>query len=314
MRIVVALGGNALARRGEPMTADYLRTNVRNSCAALADVASQHELVITHGNGPQVGLLALQNLAYQDVAAYPLDILGAETQGMIGYVVQQELSNALAGSRQIATMITTAEVDEADPAFDRPTKLIGPQYSAQDAAEAAAEYRWTIAKDGNAFRRVVPSPVPLRIVQAPLIRLLLDNGHLVVCVGGGGVPVKIDASTQRQTGCQAVIDKDLASATLASDLEADVFVMLTDGDTVCENWGTPTERSIKKASAAAIAELKFAEGSMQPKVDAAIRFAKNGGQALIGSLDRLPEVLARKTGTEIVADFADDIEFYPAKG
>ena len=156
MRIVVALGGNALARRGEPMTAEYLRANVRSTCEALAALASENEMVITHGNGPQVGLLALQNLAYQDVAAYPLDILGAETQGMIGYVVQQELSNALNGSREVAGIITTTVVDESDPAFERPTKLIGPQYSAHDAAEAAAEYRWTIAKDGKAFRRVVP--------------------------------------------------------------------------------------------------------------------------------------------------------------
>jgi carbamate kinase len=313
MRIVVALGGNALAKRGEPATADYLRQNVRTSCAALADLARDHELVITHGNGPQVGLLALQNLAYQDVAAYPLDILGAETQGMIGYVVQQELNNALGGTREIAAMITTAVVDEHDPAFERPTKLIGPQYSAHDAAEAAAEYRWTIARDGAAFRRVVPSPTPLRIVQTPIIRLLLENGHLVVCVGGGGVPVKVDGSTGRHTGCQAVIDKDLASAALAAEIGADVFVMLTDGDFVCENYGTSEERAIKTASPAGIAELKFAEGSMQPKVDAAIRFAKNGGRALIGSLERLHEVLAGTTGTEIRGDFDGGVEFYPTK-
>ena len=312
MRIVVALGGNALAKRGEPMTADYLRKNVRSSCAALATLAREHELVVTHGNGPQVGLLALQNLAYQDVAAYPLDILGAETQGMIGYVLQQELTNALGGTRQIAAMITTAVVDDQDPAFERPTKLIGPQYSAQDAAEAAAAYRWTIAKDGKAFRRVVPSPDPLRIVQTPLVRLMLENGHLVVCVGGGGVPVRVDAASGHHTGCQAVIDKDLASAVLASEIEADAFVMLTDGDAVCENWGTPTERAIKTASVSAISELAFAEGSMQPKVDAAVRFAKNGGRALIGSLERLPDVLARRSGTEIVADLPEGIEFYPS--
>ncbi|MGW2110382.1 amino acid kinase family protein [Streptomyces sp. NPDC001948] len=207
MRIVVALGGNALARRGEPMTADRLRANVRTSCEALAGLAREHEVVITHGNGPQVGLLALQNLAYQDVAAYPLDILGAETQGMIGYVIQQELSNALAGEREVAAVLTTTEVDENDPAFEHPTKLIGPQYSAQDAAEAAAEYRWTIARDGAAFRRVVPSPSPVRIVQAPLVRTLLESRHLVVCVGGGGVPVRTD-SKGRQTGLQAVVDKE----------------------------------------------------------------------------------------------------------
>ncbi|MFE6898179.1 carbamate kinase [Streptomyces sp. NPDC057717] len=308
MRIVVALGGNALARRGEPMTADHLRANVRSTCEALAGLARQHELVITHGNGPQVGLLALQNLAYQDVAAYPLDILGAETQGMIGYVIQQELSNALAGEREVAAIVTTTEVDEADPAFERPTKLIGPQYSAQDAAEAAAEYRWTIARDGAAFRRVVPSPAPRRIVQAPLVRMLLENGRLVVCVGGGGVPVKIDGKG-RQTGMQAVVDKDLASAALAAELKADMLVMLTDGDYVSENWGTPEQRDILTASPEAIAELSFADGSMKPKVDAAVRVAKAGGRALIGPLERIDDLLERRVGTEIRADVPEGIVF-----
>ncbi|MFC9501500.1 carbamate kinase [Streptomyces sp. NPDC056982] len=308
MRIVVALGGNALARRGEPMTADHLRANVRSTCEALAGLARQHELVITHGNGPQVGLLALQNLAYQDVAAYPLDILGAETQGMIGYVIQQELSNALAGEREVAAIVTTTEVDEADPAFERPTKLIGPQYSAQDAAEAAAEYRWTIARDGAAFRRVVPSPAPRRIVQAPLVRMLLENGRLVVCVGGGGVPVKIDGKG-RQTGMQAVVDKDLASAALAAELKADMLVMLTDGDYVSENWGTPEQRDILTASPEGIAELSFAEGSMKPKVDAAVRVAKAGGRALIGPLERIDDLLERRVGTEIRADVPEGIVF-----
>jgi carbamate kinase len=290
------------------MTADHLRANVRSTCEALAGLARQHELVITHGNGPQVGLLALQNLAYQDVAAYPLDILGAETQGMIAYVIQQELSNALAGEREVAAIVTTTEVDEADPAFERPTKLIGPQYSAQDAAEAAAEYRWTIARDGAAFRRVVPSPAPRRIVQAPLVRMLLENGRLVVCVGGGGVPVKIDGKG-RQTGMQAVVDKDLASAALAAELKADMLVMLTDGDYVSENWGTPEQRDILTASPEAIAELAFAEGSMKPKVDAAVRVAKAGGRALIGPLERIDDLLERRVGTEIRADVPEGIVF-----
>ncbi|MFE7240337.1 carbamate kinase [Streptomyces sp. NPDC057580] len=308
MRIVVALGGNALARRGEPMTADHLRANVRASCEALAGLAGEHEVVITHGNGPQVGLLALQNLAYQDVAAYPLDILGAETQGMIGYVIQQELSNALGGRREVAAVLTTTEVDESDPAFSHPTKLIGPMYSAHDAADAAAEYRWTIARDGAGFRRVVPSPHPLRIVQASLVRTLLENDRLVVCVGGGGVPVKTD-SKGRQTGLQAVVDKDLASAALAAELKADMLVMLTDGDYVSENWGTPEQRDILTASPEAISELAFAEGSMKPKVDAAVRVAKAGGRALIGPLDRLDDLLARRVGTEIRSDVADGIVF-----
>lgn len=308
MRIVVALGGNALARRGEPMTAEYLRANVRSTCEALAALASENEMVITHGNGPQVGLLALQNLAYQDVAAYPLDILGAETQGMIGYVVQQELSNALNGAREVAAIITTTVVDESDLAFERPTKLIGPQYSAHDAAEAAAEYRWTIAKDGNAFRRVVPSPTPMSIVQAPLIRRLLEAGSLAVCVGGGGVPVRVD-SKGRHVGVQAVVDKDLASAALAADIGADTLIMLTDGDYVSENWGTPEQRDIHTASADAVAAMKFAEGSMQPKIDAAIRVARAGGRALIGPLDRLDDLLARRIGTEIVPALKEGIRW-----
>lgn len=308
MRVVVALGGNALARRGEPMTADYLRSNVKSTCEALAGLARDHELVITHGNGPQVGLLALQNLAYQDVAAYPLDILGAETQGMIGYVVQQELANALVGEREVAGIITTTVVSEDDPAFDRPTKLIGPQYSAQDAAEAAAEYRWTIAKDGNAFRRVVPSPNPIEIVQGPLIRRLLNEGYLCVCVGGGGVPVRTD-SKGRHIGVQAVVDKDLASAALAEQIQADTLVMLTDAEYVSQDWGTPQQRDILTASIDAITALPFAEGSMKPKIDAAVRVAKAGGRALIGPLDRLDDLLARKVGTEIVADLPDGIAY-----
>lgn len=299
MRVVVALGGNALAKRGEPMTADRLRANVKAACQSLVRLINEHEVVITHGNGPQVGLLALQNLAYRDVAAYPLDILGAETQGMIGYVVQQELNNALAGSRQVVAVVTTAIVDDGDPAFLHPTKLIGPQYSAQDAAEAAAEYRWTIAKDGSMFRRVVPSPNPIRIHQAPIVAELLDAGHLVVCVGGGGVPVRID-DKGREIGMQAVVDKDLASAALAAELKADTLVILTDGDYVCENWGTPEQRYIHSATPEAIGALPFAEGSMQPKVDAAIRVAQAGGRALIGPLDRIDDVLARTIGTEIV--------------
>jgi len=308
MRAVVALGGNALARRGEPMTAEHLRANVRSACQALAGLAREHEIVITHGNGPQVGLLALQNLAYQDVAAYPLDILGAETQGMIGYVVQQELANALDGEREVAAVLTTTLVDEADPAFDRPTKLIGPQYSAQDAAEAAAAYRWTIARDGEAYRRVVASPDPLSIVQAPLIGRLLDGGSLAVCVGGGGVPVRRDARG-RHIGVQAVVDKDLASAALAAEIGADTLIMLTDGDFVSQDWGTPRQRDILTASADAIAELAFAEGSMQPKIDAAIRVARAGGRALIGPLDRLEDLLARRIGTEIVPELEAGIVF-----
>lgn len=308
MRVVVALGGNALARRGDPMTADRLRANVKSTCQSLAALAREHEVVITHGNGPQVGLLALQNLAYQEVPAYPLDILGAETQGMLGYVIQQELSHALAGEREVTTVFTTTVVDEHDPAFERPTKFIGPTYSAPDAAQVAAERHWTMAPDGGTFRRVVPSPQPIRVVQAPTVRLLLENGRLVVCVGGGGVPVKID-DRGRETGIEAVVDKDLASAALAAELQADSLVILRDGDYVTENWGTPQQRDIKTASAEAISQLTFAEGSMQPKIDAAVRVARAGGRTLIGPLARLDDLLARKVGTEILGDLTPGIVY-----
>jgi carbamate kinase len=299
VRAVVALGGNALARRGDPMSAEYLRGNLRSTCQALAGLSRTHEMVITYGNGPQIGLLALQNLAYRDVGAYPLDILGAETQGMLGYVVQQELSNAVKGEREVASVITTTLVDESDLAFERPTKLIGPQYTADAAAEAAAQYRWTIAKDGDAFRRVVPSPTPKSIVQARLIRRLLDEGTLVVCVGGGGVPVRAD-SKGHHVGVQAVVDKDLASAVLAREIGADLLIMLTDGDYVSENWGSPQQREILAASPDALELIAFAEGSMRPKVEAAMQVARAGGRALIGPLERLDDLLARKVGTEVV--------------
>lgn len=308
MRIVVALGGNALARRGESATADRLRANVKAACDELASLTHEHEVVITHGNGPQVGLLALQNLSYRDVAPYPLDILGAETQGMIGYVIQQELTNELRGTRQVVAMLTTTVVEDDDPAFAHPTKLIGPQYSAQDAAEAAAEYRWTIARDGALFRRVVPSPAPVRIAQANVVRSLLEQGILVVCVGGGGVPVKVDEKG-REVGVQVVVDKDLASAALAAEIGADTLVMLTDGDYVSENWGTPEQRQIKAATPDAIGQLEFEEGSMKPKIDAAIRVAEAGGRALIGPLERLDDLLAGTVGTEIRQDVPDGLVY-----
>lgn len=306
MRVVVALGGNALARRGEPMTAEHLRANVRSMCAALANFARDNELVITHGNGPQVGLLALQNLAYTEVDPYPLDILGAETQGMIGYVVQQELSNTLGGDREVAGLITTTVVDANDPAFANPTKLVGPTYTWEEASRLAAKHGWDIAEDGPSFRRVVPSPPALSIVQAPLIQRLLEAGSLAVCVGGGGVPVRID-DNGHHVGVEAVVDKDGASATLAAQIGADTLIMLTDGEYVSQNWGTPQQRDILTASAEALSTMTFARGSMQPKVEAAIQVARAGGRALIGPLDRFDDLIARRIGTEIVPTLDEGI-------
>ncbi|WP_313814704.1 carbamate kinase [Glutamicibacter sp.] len=306
MRIVIALGGNALARRGEPMTAEKLRANVRSTCQSLAKLAGEHELVITHGNGPQVGLLALQNLAYKDVPAYPLDVLGAESQGMIGYVVQQELSNALDSQREVITLLTTTIVNENDPAFEHPTKFVGPTYAAEEADAVAAEHDWIIARDGKAFRRVVPSPEPLRIAQASIVSLLLDNDKIVVCAGGGGVPVRAAADGGFE-GVQAVVDKDLASAVLSAELQADLMIILTDGDYAAKDWGTDTERSIFAATPEEISKLRFQEGSMKPKVNAGIRFAQAGGKVLIGPLGQIDELLARKVGTEISNDIVGGI-------
>lgn len=306
MRVVVALGGNALARRGEPMTAERLRANVQSMCDALANFARDNELVITHGNGPQVGLLALQNLAYPEVDPYPLDILGAETQGMIGYVVQQQLANTLGGEREVVGLITTTVVDADDPAFDHPTKLVGPTYTLAEAQRLAAKHGWDIAEDGPSYRRVVPSPPALSIVQAPLIQRLLESGSVVVSVGGGGVPVRVDEKGHH-VGVEAVVDKDGASATLAAQIGADTLIMLTDGDYVSQNWGGPEQRDILKASAEALSTMTFAQGSMQPKVEAAIEVARAGGRALIGPLDRFDDLIARRVGTEIVPTLDEGI-------
>ena len=306
MRAVVALGGNALAKRGEPMTAEYLVKNVSAAMGALAEFARDNEVVVTHGNGPQVGLLSLQNLAYPEVDAYPLDFLGAQTQGMIGYAIQQALENAMGGKRQVATVLTRTLIDANDPAFDDPTKFIGPQYDKAQAEELAAKHGWSIAADGDGYRRVVSSPAPQAIVEAPLIKQLLEAGSLVVCVGGGGIPVK-DAGEGQRVGVEAVVDKDAASAALTTAVGADTLRMLTDGDFVSENWGTPQQRDILTASADEISKLTFAAGSMGPKVDAAVRVARAGGRVLIGPLDRLADVLARKVGTEIVPELEQGI-------
>lgn len=300
MKIVVALGGNALARRGQQATADNLRANVREAMADLSKVALEHQLVITHGNGPQVGLLALQNLAYSEVESYPLDILGAETQGMLGYVIGQELMNAIGMQRHMVTILTTTVVREDDPAFARPTKFVGPVYSKSEAEEFAAKYDWTIAQDGQHWRRVVPSPEPVLIRQSESIERILKLGLIVLCGGGGGVPVVIDSKTDSMHGVEAVVDKDASSAVLARDIGADMLLLLTDGDAVCLDWGTPDERAIRTASPAALREFNFAEGSMGPKVAAAAQYAEaTGGEAVIGSLDKIAEILTGRSGTRI---------------
>ena len=304
MRVVVALGGNALLRRGEPMTAAVQRLNVRRAARALVPIAEAHDLVITHGNGPQVGLLALQAAAYQEGDVYPLDILGAETEGMIGYLIEQELGNLLPFERPFATILTQVEVDPTDPAFDYPTKPIGPIYDQAEADRLAAERDWAMAPDGDAFRRVVASPQPKRIFEVGVVDLLLRKGVVVICAGGGGIPTmyREDGSL---TGVEAVIDKDRVSALLAQELEADAFLMLTDADAVYEDWATPDERAIRRASPDYLRGLDLPVGSMGPKVESACRFVEQtGGLAGIGSLEGACGVLEGIAGTVVTKDSA----------
>ena len=306
MRIVVALGGNALLKRGEPMTAENQRRNVRIAAEALAPVANQHQLVIGHGNGPQVGLLALQGAAYEKVEAYPFDVLGAQTEGMIGYMIEQELGNLLPFERPFATLLTMIEVDPADPAFKNPTKFIGPVYGKEEADRLAAEKQWVFKQDGDKWRRVVASPMPKRIFELRPIKWLLEHNAVVIAAGGGGIPTMYEKGKDRTlAGVECVIDKDFASELLARELDADLFVMLTDADAVYSDWGKPTQRPIRRISAAALAGMSFAAGSMGPKVEAACRFvAATGKPAVIGALRDLSRIIAGEAGTTVDAKAA----------
>jgi carbamate kinase len=301
MRIVVALGGNALLRRGEPMTAEVQRANVKVAAQSLAPVAKGNQLVITHGNGPQIGLLALQDAAYEPDQDFPLDVLGAQTEGMIGYMIEQELGNLLPFEVPFATLLTMVEVDGADPAFKNPTKFVGPVYDKADADRIAAEKKWVFKKDGNKWRRVVPSPLPRHIFEHRPIEWLLNQGTIVICAGGGGIPTMYAPGGGRTlVGVEAVIDKDLCTELLARELEADLFVMLTDADAVYVDWGKPTQRGIRRGSAVALSEMKFAAGSMGPKVEAACRFAAATGKpAAIGALADLSRIIAGEAGTTV---------------
>jgi carbamate kinase len=299
-RVLVALGGNALLRRGEPVSAQAQRENIRRAALALARLlVDGHQLIITHGNGPQVGLLALQG-EVAGKAAFPLDVLGAETEGMIGYVLQQELDNAYAPPARFATLLTQIEVDPNDPAFAKPSKPVGSLYSEADANRLAKERGWSIAPDGKDWRRVVPSPRPMRIFELEVIRLLVDQGVIVICAGGGGIPVakRVDGS---YVGVEAVIDKDHASGLLAAELKVDVFLMLTDVAAVFANWGTPEQRALGDVTPQTLAGMNFAAGSMGPKVQAACDFVlQSGGMAGIGTLDDAVDILAHRAGTRVV--------------
>ena len=301
MNVVVALGGNALLRRGQPMSVENQRENVRVACDHLAPIAQQHQLVVSHGNGPQIGLLALEEAAYEDTPDAPLDVLGAETQGMIGYMIEQELGNRLPFEKPLATLLTMIEVDPDDPAFANPTKPIGPLYGAAEAEQLAAEQGWTFKADGDHMRRVVPSPTPKRIFEHRPIRWLLDQGAVVICAGGGGIPTAYSDGRQLR-GVEAVIDKDHASGLLARDVEADLLIMATDAPAVFVSFGKPDQRAIKHAHPEALDDLldEFASGSMLPKVLAARDFARATGKAAaIGALADIGTMLEGTGGTRI---------------
>lgn len=306
MRIVVALGGNALLKRSDPMTAEAQRANVRVAAKALAPLSRDHDLVIAHGNGPQVGLLALQAAAYTAVEPYPLDVLGAQTQGMIAYMVEQELGNVVPFEKPIATVLTMVEVDPDDPAFRDPTKFVGPCYHKAQADRLAAEKHWAFKQDGDAWRRVVASPEPKRIFELRPIKWLLEKGAVVICAGGGGIPtVYLPDGTRTLVGIEAVIDKDLASELLAQAIDADLFIMVTDAEGVCLDWGTPEQRLLREVTPEQLSEHEFAAGSMGPKVEAAVRFVTaTGKRAAIGCLDDIARIVSGEAGTSVVAKSA----------
>lgn len=302
MKLVVALGGNALLRRGQALSADNQMANIRRAAAQLAKVAELHEMVLTHGNGPQVGLLALQGAAYGVVETYPLDVLGAQTDGMLGYLLEQEIANRLPAGRTVVTLLTRVEVDLQDPAFLRPSKPIGPLYDKNEARHLAETRHWAMAADGASMRRVVASPKPLRIFGLEPIGWLLGHGALVIAAGGGGIPVTSSGDGRSYHGVEAVIDKDLCSALLAQGLHADCLLILTDVPAAYVNFGQPDQRALRKVTPEALAVLDFAAGSMGPKVEAACRFVRGGGaRAVIGSLEQIEAMLAGTAGTDVRA-------------
>ncbi len=302
--VVVALGGNALLRRGEPLDAASQQRAARGAAQVIASIASRCRLIVTHGNGPQVGLLALWTEAYSQADGaepYPLDVLGAESSGQIGYVIELELDNAIEDRATVA-IITRTLVDADDPAFAHPTKFIGPVYDGETAHRLAAERGWVVKADGHHWRRVVPSPEPRAIVQIEAIRGLVEAGFTVVCTGGGGVPVEIDADG-RYHGVEAVIDKDLASSLLASDMGADILILATDVDGAYAGWGTPEKRRVVRARPSGLRSLPFPAGSMGPKVEAVARFVeRTGGRAAIGRLEQIAGLLEGAAGTQVTAD------------
>ncbi|MFF6994313.1 carbamate kinase [Streptomyces sp. NPDC008313] len=298
MRIVVALGGNALLHRGERPDAAVQQANIDRAVTALAALAQDNELVITHGNGPQIGLLAMESAADPALSApYPLDVLGAQTQGMIGSLLARALRGALPG-RQVVALVTHTVVRADDPAFERPTKFVGQVYPREVAHALARERGWHIAKDTTGWRRVVPSPAPEAVVETDTVLSLLDSGVLVVCGGGGGVPVTADHDTGELTGVEAVVDKDLTAALLAEELKADFLLILTDVPNVYTDFGTPRQRPVLDVTPAQLLDRALPEGSMRPKAEAAAKFVeRSGALAAIGALDAAYDIVHGTSGT-----------------
>ena len=285
------------------MTAAAQHTNVRIAAAALADLAREHQIIVAHGNGPQVGLMALQAASFAPQNPWPLDVLGAETEGMIGYLIEQELMNALPPGSDCATLLTRVEVDRQDPAFDQPTKPIGPVYSAEDGKLIRAEHRWSMVEEPKGgLRRVVPSPLPVAILNIAPIRLLVEAGVCVICAGGGGIPV-VRGPDGKMEGVEAVIDKDRTAALLARALKADVLLMLTDVEAVFRDWGGPDQAAIPRITPDALDAMEFAAGSMGPKITAACDFVRAGGTLSgIGRLQDARSIVEGRAGTQVRMD------------
>ena len=311
MRVVIALGGNAILQRGEPLECDIQRKNIRTAAAAIARIMRDHQVILTHGNGPQVGLLSLMNDSYDKVKPYPLDVLGAQTQGMIGAIFEQELRNQLPG-RNICTISTQTLIDTSDSAFQNPDKFVGPVYNNQECQQVMAENPdWSIKKDGEFYRRVVPSPQPKEILELESLKQLLDSGDTtLICGGGGGVPVCRNSFGELE-GVEAVIDKDRATRLLAEGLDADAFLILTDVNAVATHFGQPDSKDIHCATPEAMDQFDFAAGSMGPKVEAVVEFVRNTGKmAAIGSLEHAAEILTSDSGTVIRSDVSRGITYY----
>lgn len=298
MRIVIALGGNALLRQGEALTAANQQENIKRAAAQIAQIAPENELVITHGNGPQVGLLALQNSAYKKVEPYPLDILDAESEGMIGYLLEQEIANSLPEARNIATLLTRVEVDPDDPAFGSPTKPIGPVHTKAEADHLVQNKKWSVIKEGDKFRRIVPSPQPQKILGVDSILRLIECSVIVIAAGGGGIPVTF--KNHKYEGIEGVIDKDLCSSLLAKQITADFFLIATNVNAIYLDWQKPSQYPIQAISPDELRKMSFAQGSMAPKVRAACQFVEATKKiAVIGALECINDMLHEKSGTVI---------------